>query len=71
MKLLKLIDGLAFVLVLVGAINWGLVGGFDINLVTLLFGGTSLAKLIYILVGISGVYSAFTFLKCCKGCGTK
>ncbi len=50
---------LALVLVIIGAINWGLIGLFDFNLVALIFGGAEsmLTKIIYILVGISGLLS--------------
>ena len=44
------------VLTIVGAINWGLIGLLDFNLVSTIFGsGTMLEKLIYILVGIAGI----------------
>ena len=44
------------VLTIIGAINWGLIGLLDFNLVSTIFGnGTMLEKLIYILVGISGI----------------
>jgi len=46
-----------FLLVVVGALNWGLVGLFNLNLVSLLFGGMPfLVTLVYVLVGLSGVY---------------
>lgn len=44
------------ILTIVGAINWGLIGLLDFNLVSTIFGsGTMLEKLIYILVGIAGI----------------
>lgn len=44
------------VLTIVGALNWGLIGLLDFNLVSTIFGsGTMLEKLIYILVGIAGI----------------
>jgi len=47
----------AFALVIIGAINWGLVGFFDYNLVDALFGsGSALARIVYALVGLSAVY---------------
>ncbi|MBW2984007.1 DUF378 domain-containing protein [Candidatus Woesearchaeota archaeon] len=51
----KLIDTIVMVLVIVGAINWGLVGLFNLNLVTLIFRLDILARIIYVLVGIAGV----------------
>ena len=47
----------ALVLTIVGAVNWGLIGFFRFNLVTFLFGDmTWLSRIIYALVGISGLY---------------
>lgn len=42
---------------IIGAINWGLIGLFDFNLVALIFGGADslFTKIIYIIVGICGV----------------
>ncbi len=50
---------IAFVLVVVGGLNWGLVGLFEFNLVTYLFGeGSALSRLVFVLVGLSAVYLA-------------
>lgn len=58
MKMIKLI---ALILVIVGALNWGLIGLFEFNLVTTLFGEWTLfTRIIYSLVGISGII-ALTF----------
>ena len=55
---MKILDKIALVLVIVGAINWGLIGLFNFNLVDTLFGAMSLvSRIIYILVGISGLWS--------------
>ncbi len=53
---LNTIDWIALVLAIIGALNWGLVGLFRFNLVEALFGGTFLAPLIYILVGLAGLW---------------
>lgn len=46
----------ALVLVIIGAINWGLIGLFDFNLVAAIFGVESIwSRIIYTLVGISGL----------------
>ncbi|MBM7623446.1 DUF378 domain-containing protein [Sporohalobacter salinus] len=57
------LDRLALILVIIGALNWGLVGLFEFDLVANLFGGqnAALSKLIYTLVGLAGLYS-LTFL---------
>ncbi len=48
----------ALILIIVGGLNWGLVGLFDFNLVSAIFGvDTWLTNLVYILVGISAIYS--------------
>lgn len=55
---MKAINAIALTLVIVGCVNWGLVGLFNFNLVDTLFGTSSfLAKLIYIVVGIAGIWS--------------
>jgi uncharacterized protein len=59
MKQLIWIDIIALALVIIGALNWGLVGLFDFNLVSTLFASAGLQKLIYIIVGIAGVYGVF------------
>jgi len=47
---------IAWILVVIGALNWGLVGIFEWNLVSAIFGGVAwLERLIYILVGIAGL----------------
>lgn len=51
-------------LVVIGAINWGLVGAFDWNLVEAIFGSWDwLVMIIYVLVGISGVWGLVELLK--------
>ena len=50
-------DYTALTLVIVGAINWGLIGIFKLDLVNLLFGNMSwITRIIYILVGLAGLY---------------
>lgn len=54
---MKVIDKIALVLIIIGAINWGLIGIFKFNLVEMLFGNmTLLSRIIYGLVGISGLW---------------
>jgi hypothetical protein len=55
---MKAVTIVALVLVIVGALNWGLVGAFKFNLVQALFGDSIVAALVYILVGISGIVLA-------------
>ncbi len=59
MSKLKGIDLVALILVIVGGLNWGLVGLFGFDLVAAIFGPMSaLSRVVYVLVGISAVYSA-------------
>jgi uncharacterized membrane protein YuzA (DUF378 family) len=58
MYTLKAFDTTALVLVIIGAINWGLIGFFRFDLVSTLFGtGTALTRIIFSLVGLAGLYS--------------
>ena len=48
---------IAYIMVIIGAINWGLIGLFRFNLVAALFGDmTILSRVVYTLVGISGLW---------------
>ena len=54
---MKIIDKIALVLIIIGAINWGLIGFFQFDLVATLFGNMSaLSRIVYALVGISGLW---------------
>lgn len=51
---------IALVLIIIGGINWGLVGFFDYNLVDAIFGaGSFLARTVYGLVGLAAIWSVF------------
>lgn len=56
---MKPLDTIALVLVIVGALNWGLVGLFQWDLVAFLFGGQAgaLSRVVYTLVGLAGLWS--------------
>ena len=55
---MKIIDTIDLILVIVGAINWGLIGFFNFNLVDTIFGTMPIiSRIIYALVGISGLWS--------------
>jgi len=58
------LDWVAMVLMIVGGLNWGLIGMFDFNLVAALFGSqTPLSRIVYVLVGLSALYSIYTASK--------
>ncbi|MEE0831079.1 MAG: DUF378 domain-containing protein [Longicatena sp.] len=59
---MKILSYIALTLVIIGALNWGLIGLLDFNLVDTLFGTDSfLSSLIYSLVGLSGIYSFYFY----------
>ena len=59
---MKLLDYAALTLVIIGAINWGLIGFFSFDLVRVLFGDMSLlSRIVYALVGVSGLYALSYF----------
>lgn len=59
---MKTLDYIALILVAIGAINWGLIGFFDLDLVRAIFGDmTWVSRIIYALVGIAGLYSLSFF----------
>lgn len=61
---LNALDWVAMILAIVGAINWGLVGLFDFNLVTALFGAVPvLVTIVYILVGLAGLWLIYLLVR--------
>jgi uncharacterized membrane protein YuzA (DUF378 family) len=53
----RALDLASLTLLIVGGLNWGLVGLFDVDLVASLFGdGTTLSRVVYALVGLAAVY---------------
>jgi len=65
----KMMHMVAFTLVIVGALNWGLVGLLNFNLVNMLLGSWPVVeKVVYILVGVSAVYTLVTHKEDCKIC---
>lgn len=54
---MKVIDKIALVLIIIGALNWGLIGLFGFDLVATIFGEmTIISRIVYGLVGISGLW---------------
>ena len=61
---MKFLNVVAWTIAIIGAVNWGLIGAFEWNLVDTLFGVNSLlSRLIYILVGLSGIYLIMLYPK--------
>ena len=62
---INLMDKISFILVLIGAINWGLIGLLSINLVTLLVGGSVLLqRIIYIAILAGAIDLVLLIFKC-------
>ena len=58
------LDIVALILIIIGAINWGLIGFFRFDLIASLFGQLSaISRIIYAIVGIAGIYSLILFCK--------
>lgn len=69
---MKMLHMITFLLLVVGGLNWGLVGLMDFNLVTTLFGSMPMVEnLVYILVGLSAVVEVATHKKNCALCAGK
>lgn len=69
-----IINLIALILILVGAINWGFVGFFNYNFVNALFGGmvageySTIERIVYAIVGLAGIWGLSFLIKCCKKC---
>lgn len=57
---MKALEIIAAIILIIGGLNWGLVGLFDFNLVDFIFGAGGFARLIYILVGLSALFQIYT-----------
>ena len=67
MKKLSVIDWIALILIIVGGLNWLLVGAFNFDLVAKIFGSMSaIARVVYVLVGLSALYVLFSLGKLAK-----
>jgi len=62
-RTMNAMDWLAIVLLIVGGINWGLIGLFGVDLVIALFGETRVTGLVYTLVGLAALWSIYTCTK--------
>ncbi|MFZ1074871.1 MAG: DUF378 domain-containing protein [Minisyncoccia bacterium] len=63
MKNLNVLDWIAFVLLVIGGLNWGLIGFFNFDLVAAAFGVLSVAsRVVYSIVGLSAIYVIFVLL---------
>ena len=64
---MKAVDIIALILIIIGAINWGLIGFFQFDLVAAIFGDMStFSRIIYAIMGIAGLYYISFFDICIK-----
>lgn len=62
--IMNAVDWIAMVLLFIGGLNWGLIGLFNLNVVEVVFGEASIiSRAIYVLVGLSALYSIYTASK--------
>ncbi len=64
----KMLHMVTFVLLVVGGLNWLLVGAFQFNLVETIFGVGTIANVVYILVGVSAILEFVNHKKNCTKC---
>ena len=56
------LDIVCLILIIIGAINWGLIGFFNFDLVSVIFGNMSMiTRIIFAVVGLAGIYSLVLF----------
>ena len=61
---MKTFELIAMILLLIGGLNWGLVGAFNYNVITSLLGdGSTMTRAVYAVVGLCALYEAFQFMK--------
>ena len=65
---MKTLHMIAWILVIIGGLNWLLIGLFNFNVVMYL--GDLLSRIVYVLVGLSALYELFTHKANCKMCAT-
>ncbi|WP_108460501.1 DUF378 domain-containing protein [Devosia naphthalenivorans] len=62
---MKALNLVTLLLIIIGGINWLLVGAFQFDLVAAIFGGqdAALARIVYVLVGLSAIYQLVPFFR--------
>jgi len=61
---MRALNVITLILLIVGGLNWGLVGALDFNLVSALFGDMSpLSRIVYVLVGLAAIYQIIPLIK--------
>ena len=61
---MRVLNIVTLLLVIIGGLNWGLVGAFQFDLVAAIFGaGSALSRIVYVLVGLSALWQLVPFVK--------
>lgn len=68
---MKKFDIFVYFLLAIAGVNWGLVGLFDFNLVEFLFRSSRIDTVVYVAIGIAGVYQIFGWKAICGRCRKK
>lgn len=55
MEMIRRLEPIALVVMVLGALNWGMVGLFDTNVISDVFGGGTLTDIVYVIVGVAGL----------------
>ena len=55
MEMIRRLEPVALVVMVLGALNWGMVGLFDTNVISDVFGGGTLTDIVYVVVGVAGL----------------
>jgi uncharacterized membrane protein YuzA (DUF378 family) len=55
MEMIRRLEPIALVVMVLGALNWGMVGLFDTNVISDVFGGGTLTDIVYVVVGVAGL----------------
>jgi uncharacterized protein len=59
---MRILNIIALTLVILGGLNWGLIGLFNYNLIAALFGvGTAMTNIVYVIIGLASVYAFYLF----------
>ncbi len=66
---MKALHSVAFILVIIGGLNWLLIGAFGWSIESIL--GATIARIVFVLVGLSAIYLVATHKKDCKNCESK
>ncbi len=67
---MKVLHIIAFILILIGGLNWGLIGIFNLNIIEATFSTGAVTSIIYILIGLAALLELFAHRGKCKECSS-